>query len=107
MAFEIDTDMVIPPYHIDEVAKLLDHEWWSRVWVLALQELVMGKEVVFACGKERIELASAVREFGRPAKMLNHQPWTMIYTRLGFTNAGKLPGLKSLLQKVYPASLSH
>jgi hypothetical protein len=81
----------------------------------------MGKEVVFACGKERIELASAtdvfvtflsswdvqVREFGRLAKMLNHQPWTMIYTRLGFTNAGKLPSLKSLLQEVYPASLSH
>ncbi|PMD29700.1 hypothetical protein L207DRAFT_520779 [Hyaloscypha variabilis F] len=113
------TSSRISTYPIDEVAKLLSREWWGRVWVW--QELVMAKEVVFVCGEDRIEAADGdasdvfgtfmstwdqqVREFGRPAKLLDHRPWTMIDARLTFMHTGRLQSLKTLLQESHLAGL--
>jgi hypothetical protein len=116
---QVVSNINIPRFPIDEVAKLLSREWWGRVWVW--QELVMAKEVVFACGDDKIATANGdasdvfdtfmstwdqqVKELGRSARMLDHRPWTMIDTRLTFTQTGRLQSLQWLLQESFLAAL--
>jgi hypothetical protein len=116
---QIATNMHIPSYPVEEVAKLLSREWWGRVWVW--QELVMARNVVFACGDDKIAPTEGdasdvfdtflstwdqqAREFGRPAKMIDHRPWTMIDTRMTFTQTGRLQSLKWLLSESHLAAL--
>lgn len=111
----VQSSFVLPAYPIEEVAALLERGWWGRVWVL--QELVLAKRVDFVCGTKVIPDADEifgtflntwdqqVREFGRPARMLDHRPWTMIDTRLQYTRSRKLLPLRVLLEEAALASL--
>lgn len=111
----VQSSFKLPPYPIEEVAALLERGWWSRVWVL--QELVLAKRVDFVCGAKVMPDADEVfgtflntwdqqvREFGRPARMLDHRPWTMIDTRLQYTRSRQLLPLRVLLEEAALASL--
>jgi hypothetical protein len=89
---EIQTNVRIPPYPLEEVTALLNRAWWGRGWVL--QELAVAKNVTFACGFKRMEQDGDMcfetftkswdvqtSEFGRPPNMVDHRPWTMLTIR--------------------------
>ncbi|TID21430.1 HET-domain-containing protein [Venturia nashicola] len=111
----VQSSFELPLYPIEEVAALLERGWWARVWVL--QELVLAKRVDFVCGTKVMPEADEVfgtfvntwdhqvREFGRPARMLDHRPWTMIDTRLQYARSRELLPLRVLLEEAALASL--
>ncbi|KAG4419007.1 hypothetical protein IFR04_007868 [Cadophora malorum] len=87
------TDDEIPAFPIKAVSALLARAWWGRIWVL--QELAVAKRVTVVCGPKVMKWNgdfvfgtflnswdAYVKEYGRPVRMVDHRPWTMLDTRL-------------------------
>jgi hypothetical protein len=99
----IESNVIIPPYPIKDIADLFNRAYWGRGW--CWQEFAVAKNVTIACGNRTLENGDMCLrtftqtwdvlrdEFGRQPWSLDHHPWAMLELRRAYKNVVDLKSM--------------